>query len=1262
MSRQMLPAPPLVQSVLNSLTMDCDYKDKGCSNLIPMERFASHMKSCDYRPAKCPHEECKLETTVHGLPQHKESCRHRKETCNKICGLEFPFYKLEKHDCVTALKERVQELTKRVVDHQTVLRWMRLGLNRFHMPHERIGMQLRAYHKMVNAFNLYWPPDQAVPVGLVGPVISVPSASKLETSTTDTNEFVLEGNNSLLQKIAMELSSPGNDQLVVGPHFLNTGGLSAPRMTGNVHSIGTAVARVLIPYETNGVDGQEGFAALDDYSPLQRLSAGIRPGHPHPIWSDSSDDEDNDTAHNYDHYRAYPDFPAQRNAHPDARTFRPVSRNFDVPGPSNGSPRYARITRSRSGSASSERSRSYSLISFISSPSIVYNRSRSASHPRSGDEGYDDNFGSRSRAQSQIYNRSHRSNSARSRSGSPNSYSTRSRSGSPNSRIAVEYLEDPGYSQHGYQHPDPYRSPNYDPGPYRLSPSSQGGNRSSGGDHSYDPEDDVHYSEDREDNIWDGYGSHEDSYRSPDPQDEGEWSQEDEAEPEQNGFTDRQERDGESDNCSASGRYSNSPSWTPSSYSRENAGNEVMSDTASSAPQTRSVSSSSSSSSDTLRNLSIGNSHGGDRRYSYQQRHEKPQSRVDLAADEDQDNHDRPSSAEESPPHGETSHLHVDAVKSIDYKGMSQSTASFSSSTPMHDSAQEPVSPNSDAASSNSSPQNSRSWRSRDRKERNACKQNTNSGRSKSQILCHNPTGKDDRAEAKSDHETSRGLWETASDTTSLDYDDSPGSFKGKERTYGNNKNTEAEHRNCDGADGGASKDRKGCVIGLTKDEDEHGSEDANQKSSSERKNPHSKSKRKSKSTERLPDDRDSGSTSERGSNSDVCYKRKKKQQSDQPYFHGENNSHATASAVDDNQPSTSGKQHVPKQSRKKGSDSLPKKDGKSESNCRKRKHSKEPSQEQSEEPSSIRVKKRKVSPKSSLRPKSLHNVDTPVVHGETSAHAAESIESTPAQSARLSHGGHHFPFGKSRSRRSSASLGSAVAEAAVEEPENTNMPRTASPSAGDVDPTIAGSTLHRRHQRRAHHARPERNTESEKCSESTNPSTGRRIMTVERSRAPSRRILHAESELAMEHTGLSNQEEVSEGRRGHTERDETGQRGQRVLTSEQNKSRESSAVENGRVPPVLAAREECESSRGTGFGHGAQQAQGSHRRVTCGDGGRETRGRHETDRRGLRLVTIEDLPVRPSTLQLLDIYTAYNEDETDSTWSPPSSSSESNE
>ena len=48
-NQKMTNVPPMVQSMLNALTMDCEYKANGCSSLVPMENFQSHTQGCEYR-------------------------------------------------------------------------------------------------------------------------------------------------------------------------------------------------------------------------------------------------------------------------------------------------------------------------------------------------------------------------------------------------------------------------------------------------------------------------------------------------------------------------------------------------------------------------------------------------------------------------------------------------------------------------------------------------------------------------------------------------------------------------------------------------------------------------------------------------------------------------------------------------------------------------------------------------------------------------------------------------------------------------------------------------------------------------------------------------------------------------------------------------------------------------------------------------------------------------------------------------------------
>ena len=60
-----------------------------------------------FQVATCPHKDCKIETTVRDLPKHKRECPYRMEQCRKDCHLQFPFYKLEGHDCFRALRDTV---------------------------------------------------------------------------------------------------------------------------------------------------------------------------------------------------------------------------------------------------------------------------------------------------------------------------------------------------------------------------------------------------------------------------------------------------------------------------------------------------------------------------------------------------------------------------------------------------------------------------------------------------------------------------------------------------------------------------------------------------------------------------------------------------------------------------------------------------------------------------------------------------------------------------------------------------------------------------------------------------------------------------------------------------------------------------------------------------------------------------------------------------------------------------------------------------
>ncbi|KAL8595065.1 hypothetical protein ACOMHN_002043 [Nucella lapillus] len=203
--QQLESAPPLVQNVLNSLTMDCDFKDEGCDQSILKENFPLHIGNCDFRPVSCPHKDCTNKTTARALADHTEECRYRSLQCPKRCKLPFPAHELERHDCFTALQDRVQELDSILHRHQLVLKWIRMKMNTMQVSNDPVALQLQAYRDLFKDINQYWPENQAFPLLLCGSYVApaVPLrqlGNGLPASASSANEV----DNSALEQLAAE--------------------------------------------------------------------------------------------------------------------------------------------------------------------------------------------------------------------------------------------------------------------------------------------------------------------------------------------------------------------------------------------------------------------------------------------------------------------------------------------------------------------------------------------------------------------------------------------------------------------------------------------------------------------------------------------------------------------------------------------------------------------------------------------------------------------------------------------------------------------------------------------------------------------------------------------------------------------------------------------------------------------------------------------------------------------------------------------------
>ncbi|KAH9504010.1 hypothetical protein Btru_067539 [Bulinus truncatus] len=102
---------PLVQNLINKLTMKCSNLKNGCLAPIKMEYYLDHLEKCDFAMIRCCYKECSVQMLRKELEEHeKNECFYRHRLCDKGCGLMLAKSEAEKHDCLTALVSLVKDL------------------------------------------------------------------------------------------------------------------------------------------------------------------------------------------------------------------------------------------------------------------------------------------------------------------------------------------------------------------------------------------------------------------------------------------------------------------------------------------------------------------------------------------------------------------------------------------------------------------------------------------------------------------------------------------------------------------------------------------------------------------------------------------------------------------------------------------------------------------------------------------------------------------------------------------------------------------------------------------------------------------------------------------------------------------------------------------------------------------------------------------------------------------------------------------------
>ncbi|BFZ02894.1 hypothetical protein BsWGS_05934 [Bradybaena similaris] len=110
---------PLVQNLINKLTMRCDNFDNGCTDLIPKEFFLDHVKSCGYAMVQCRFKNCGQYMLKRDCENHElNTCPYRDRLCENGCGLMIPMENINSHNCMEALVALVKDLKEENLDLQ----------------------------------------------------------------------------------------------------------------------------------------------------------------------------------------------------------------------------------------------------------------------------------------------------------------------------------------------------------------------------------------------------------------------------------------------------------------------------------------------------------------------------------------------------------------------------------------------------------------------------------------------------------------------------------------------------------------------------------------------------------------------------------------------------------------------------------------------------------------------------------------------------------------------------------------------------------------------------------------------------------------------------------------------------------------------------------------------------------------------------------------------------------------------------------------
>ena len=118
LTEETLTKPPrIVTQLLGNLMIRCDYKNRGCQELIKLEFLDRHVRSCGYSPTRCTNACCTEVMNRHEKERdERELCEFRQIVCDE-CGKRLILKSSRVHPCF--MRKEIDGLARKLNASQT---------------------------------------------------------------------------------------------------------------------------------------------------------------------------------------------------------------------------------------------------------------------------------------------------------------------------------------------------------------------------------------------------------------------------------------------------------------------------------------------------------------------------------------------------------------------------------------------------------------------------------------------------------------------------------------------------------------------------------------------------------------------------------------------------------------------------------------------------------------------------------------------------------------------------------------------------------------------------------------------------------------------------------------------------------------------------------------------------------------------------------------------------------------------------------------